>query len=99
MLCPAFSADADFIKAQIKSGEAELFRVGRAFFVTRLEGDELVIVSLAGENLAVASNIIFDAAQKVGCKSIRFHTKRKGLARMLKQFKPKYVETIYRIEV
>lgn len=99
VLNPAFGDDAELIINQIKSGVAELFSVGNAFFVTRLEDDELVIVALAGENLPSAATEIFNAAQKVGCQSIRFHTKRKGLARMLKGFKPNYVETVYRVEV
>lgn len=96
---PAFLADADFIKDQIKSGVAELFKVKRAFFVTRLEEKELVIVALAGENVALASQVIFDAAKRVGCQSIRFHTKRDGLARMLKNYSPEIVETVYRVKV
>ncbi len=99
VLNPAFVDDAELITSQIKSGAVDLLSVGNAFFVTRLEDKELVIVALAGENLAVAASEIFNAAQKVGCQSIRFHTKRKGLARMLKAFQPNYVETVYRIEV
>lgn len=99
VLKPAFVDDAEFIINQIQSGVAELFSVDNAFFVTRLEDTELVIVALAGENLATAATEIFNAAQKIGCQSIRFHTKRKGLARMLKSFKPSYVETVYRVEV
>ena len=99
VLKPAFLDDAGVIKHQINQGVAELFRVDNAFFVTRLEDKELVIVALAGQNLDQAAQEIFTAAQKVGCQSIRFHTKRQGLARMLKQFKPTYVETVYRVEV
>jgi hypothetical protein len=96
VLAPAFLADADVIKNQLSSGVAELFKVHSAFFVTRLENTELVIVALAGENLALAAQVIFDSAKAVGCQSIRIHTKRKGLARMLKKFKPEHVETVYR---
>jgi hypothetical protein len=96
VLLPAFLADADFIKNEISSGAAELFRVNSAFFVTRLESAELVIIAVAGKDLPAAAKIMFNAAKTIGCQSIRFHTKRKALARMLKEFKPEYVETVYR---
>lgn len=99
VLEPAFCDDADFIKNQIISGAAELFKVNSAFFVTRIEEKELVIVALAGRDLTSAAKIIFEAAKSIGCQSIRFHTKRKGLARLLSDLKPKYVETVYKIEV
>lgn len=98
-LKPAFLDDADFIKNQIISGAAELFKVNSAFFVTRIEDNELVIIALAGKDLATAAKLIFSAAKSIGCQSIRFHTKRKGLARLLSAFSPQYVETIYKIEV
>jgi len=56
-------------------------------------------VALAGENLALAAQVIFDSAKAVGCQSIRFHTKRHGLARMIKKFTPEYVETVYRVKI
>jgi hypothetical protein len=99
VLLPAFLADADFIKNELSLGVAELFRVHNAFFVTRLEDTELVIVALAGENLALAAQVIFDSAKAVGCQSVRFHTKRHGLARMIKKFTPEYVETVYRVKI
>jgi hypothetical protein len=99
----AFLDDAAFIKNEIQQGVAELFKVGNAFFVTRIErsnkNKELVIIALAGSGLVASSVHIFNAAKLAGCKSIRFHTKRRGLAKLLTHLKPEYVETVYKINV
>lgn len=93
-------ADCDFITDEINNGVSELWQVndGDAYCVTRIENDELVIVAFGGKGLLDVTDALFSAAQAQKLSSIRFHTKRPALARMVKKYKPSMAEYIYRIK-
>lgn len=92
--------DWPLIVADIEAGRAELFLCpGRTFAVTRVDGDELVIVALSGSDAVP----LFETAIKIAAanrlRQVRFHTQRRGLHRLLAKFGPVEVERIYRVPV
>lgn len=100
--CLAQSAGDDLkdIARLIVTGQAECWRVndGETYLVTRIIQDELVLVCAEGRNLVPVGHYLTAQARRLGLKSIRFHTQRPGLARLLRAFKPVEVERIYRID-
>ena len=92
--------DAEIIGEEIKSGVSELWQVldGDAYCVTRIEPGELVIVAFGGKGLLQVTDAILKAAKSQGLQSIRFHTNRPALARLVKKYKPRHIEHIYRID-
>lgn len=95
-----------YIADEIKNGLGQLWKITHdnlhvSWMATRLEGDELVVTNYQGEDLAKMAVGIVNMTRKAGCKTIRFHTKHKGLARLIKQqgINPELVESIYRIKV
>ena len=99
ILRPALGNDESIIIEQINAGVCELFKCDEVYFITRGEGNELVIVALAGKNLRNVTELIFSTAKKAGFKSIRYHTKRPALAKLFAQYNPREVERVFRIEV
>lgn len=95
------SADRDIIADEIERGISELWRIddGKAYMVTRMETDELVIVAFQGKGLANVAPILVETAKRHGLDSIRFHTKRPALARLLKHWQPEHVEHVYRVHI
>lgn len=91
--------DREIIADEIKQGISELWEIseGKAYCVTRIEEHELVIVCFGGKGLIDAAPTIFEAA-KAHNLSIRFHTNRPALARLLKNYKPRYIQHVYRID-
>ena len=93
-----------FIKRQVKRGDAGLVLFDDLAVVLRIEGSELVVVAAAGRGLLAATRLIFNFAREKGLSTIRFHTRRKGLLRHVKQW-PFYLieqrgdEYIYRMTV
>ena len=93
-----------FIKRQVKRGDAGLARVGKLAVVLRVEGNELVVVAAAGRGLLPATRLIFKFARDNGLSTIRFHPRRKGLHRHVKQWPFHLIEQrgneyIYRMTV
>lgn len=87
ILAEAMGDDADDIRAQVASGEASLLRYeDGSRIVLRLEkatkGNELVIVAGAGAGARDKVASLCDLANGKGW-SVRFHTKRPALGRML----------------
>ncbi len=70
---------------EIQQGIAELWRIngGAAWMITRVEGSELVVCCLAGRDLLPVCAVLYRAASLRGLSSIRFHTGRRGLARLV----------------
>lgn len=97
--------DAADIAADVESGNAEAWRIddGEAYMVNRIErtatGKELVVMVLQGRGLRRIAPQIIEAARSVGCVTIRFHTTRPGMARMLKPFGFEEAERVYRVGV
>lgn len=79
-----FEGDGDFIRWDVVNGFAQCWQVGDCYLITRREGDELVILCLAGKNLTHVAPIIAAAAKNAGCKTMRYHTYRRGLVKILK---------------
>ena len=87
----------------VKSGKAEFFMLGRCYFVTwadhRKQGKELVVGCAEGKGIKAATRELYRLAKLKGFHSVRFHTSRKGLSRLLSEMPFREVETIYRMEL
>lgn len=88
--------DLAAIADDIARGSATLICCEGCFFVLRGEGDELVIVVAEGKNLKAAAPQIVNKAKKDGFKTLRFHTKRPALNRLLSGYGFKEQERVYR---
>lgn len=90
------------IAAEVQAGQAEAWRLnsGMAYMVTRIEeasqGRELVVIAFEGRNLRHLVPGIISQARAVGCRSIRYHTTRRGLERMLRAFGFGEAERVHR---
>lgn len=98
-LRPAFGNDEAFIVADVERGLAHCWEIGHAAMITRREGDELVVVALAGKGLSDIAPDICEAARRAGCKTIRFHTRRPGLYRLLQHVGAELREYVFEIQV
>jgi hypothetical protein len=105
LLKPALPGTSrQFIKRQVKRGDAGLVVRDDLAFVLRIEGRELVVVAAAGRGLLPATDLIFNFARENGLSTIRFHTRRKGLHRHVKKWPFTLIESrgdeyIYRMTV
>lgn len=94
------SDDAKFIKAQVNTQKADLFfSPPDSYFVLRKESEEMVLVAFQGSNIQELCNWIHQHTKNLGLKTIRFHTSRPALQRLVKQFNFQEVERVYRMEV
>lgn len=95
--------DGPLILNDLFMGNAELLRIGNCHFVTRVEeaagGLEMVIMCAQGEDLVAAGQVLADAARNVGCKTMRFHTQRPGMARLLSSFNFHLSEYVYKADL
>lgn len=86
-LIPALGKDADFIRQQCETDQAVIYRFnhhqGDTWVVLRGEDSELVVVAMAGAGLHQVAAKIIESARVSGFASLRCHTKRPGMARML----------------
>lgn len=91
--------DAEEIREGIEAGWLEAYRLfdGRAYMVTRTEGRTLTCCCYRGERVAEAVAWVLERAPRIGVDRIVFHTRRPGLARLLRQFKPALLETVFEI--
>ncbi len=91
----------DLLREQVEQGIAELWHVGgHSWMITRTEHlpgrkPELVVCCYKGQDLNTVTQLIMDAATKQGFGSIRYHTRRKGLNRLVADLGFEYMETIY----
>jgi len=101
-IATAAGPDLPEILAEVEQGQAEAWRIdgGKAYMVTRIEsgtqGHELVVVCFEGRSLRQYAEHIIDKARAAGCGSIRYHTDRPGMGRMLERFGFEVAETVYR---
>lgn len=94
----------EFIGAEVTNGAAEAWRIDHrdgppSWMVTRIEGDELVIVAYEGRELRNAARAIVRHATRDGFASLRFHHVTPALARLVGEFKPETVEIVSRINL
>ena len=94
-----FGNDEAPIAADVKAGAAHCWEIGQAAMITRREGSELVVVCLAGRGLKGIAPAICEAAKRAGCESIRFHTQRPGLYRLLQHVGAELREYVFEIKV
>lgn len=90
------------IKDDIAARRAQLFFTqDDTYLVLRVDAhdSELVIVALTGKNGVAVMETVTHVAKQMGLRSVRFHTARRGLARLVKQFKPELIEKVYRVTV
>jgi len=91
--------------SEIASGDCLLFMfdlpAGEYYAIVRPQGPVLVVCALAGFGSGSQSAIdyLFNMALGGGFDSVRFHTKRSGLHRMLKRYDPREVERVFEIGV
>lgn len=90
--------DLPVILTEIEQGECEAWRVdqGKAYMVTRIEHPELVVVCLEGRGLRQIAPDIIARARRLGLRSIRFHTSRPGMGRVMQAFGFTEAERVYR---
>lgn len=88
------------IKSDIERKIAQLFALpDDTYMVLRIDRNELVCVALVGRNAIEVVETLIELAKTNQCDTVRFHTKRRGVPRLLKQFNPVQGETAYRIPV
>ncbi|MBT3307954.1 MAG: hypothetical protein HOL04_11825 [Gammaproteobacteria bacterium] len=75
------------------------FDQGKALLITWLDGTELVIVAMEGEGVHEISKWVYAAAKKSGCSSVRFHTNRPALQRMVSEYGFTERERVYAMEI
>ena len=96
--------DLPLLMQQVNRGIAQLWEIntdqGRSWMVSRIEkqsvGDELVICCYEGCDLQRIAPIVFDHAKQQGFQSIRFHTRRQGLNRLIKPLGFSVYETVFK---
>lgn len=84
-------SDRRLLKAQFQEGSATGYRIdGNTWVLLRPEPEfqELVIVAMKGRNLRKVLPMIASEARQGGFKSLRAHTSRPGLLRLVKQVLP-----------
>lgn len=96
--------EAAALAEQVKNGVAELWAIDHgsgelSFMITRTNPPELVVCAYQGRALAEVVPHLIEAGRRQGCDTIRFHTMRRGLERLLKSFEPKLSEFVYRIPI
>lgn len=100
-LSGALGPDRDEIAAEVNAGKVELWRIndGKAWLVTCVTRDELIVSCVQGEGLIELGHVLMRLARDNGLRSIRFFTSRPGLARLLRAFSPRPIGTVYCVEV
>ena len=105
-LSSALLDDLIFIKAEVDSGVANLWRIENyGYFVTRLEKfgehQELVLVAFQGKKALELIEHLKSVCKNQGIQSMRFHTghPEKLMSRFIKPTGFKRYETVYRLEL
>ena len=92
ILHDALGPDEKEIAADVDAGIAELFFVGDdTAFVTRIEGEALIVCCYQGRDLRTVAKSIYLAAQRAKLSLIQFHTRRLGMIRLLQEFSPELI--------
>jgi len=100
----ALRGDLVLLKEQVKQGIAQLWEInseiGKSWMISRVEEHndqrELVICCYEGCDLKTVAPIIYKCAECQGFTSIRFHTQRKGLNRLVVDLGFTPYETVYK---
>jgi hypothetical protein len=101
----ACAEDLADIRADVQAGAAAAWRIneGDAWMICRPEvfedRQELVVMVFQGRNLRAVAPDIIALAKGAGYGSIRFHTRRPGMIRMLSAFGFTEAERVYKAEL
>ncbi len=93
--------DMELLRDQVEQGTAELWRVdNHSWMITRIEPipgrkPEMVVCCYKGRDLNKVTQHLMQAALRQGFGSIRYHTRRKGLNRLVSDLGFEFMETIY----
>ena len=88
------------IVEDIERGRAQLFFVTNgSYLVLQKQQTELLILAAAGLDADVLMTLCIQVARVHGLKNVIFHTSKKGLPRLLKEFKPVEIQRTYRIKL
>ena len=100
-LCLCLRDDRDAIVRGVNERGLECYRLwdGDAYMVTRVEEGELTCVCYQGKRLVEACAWMRAQCQRLGLRSMRFHTTRPGLQRLLRKFDFKHAEHVFRSKV
>lgn len=100
-LSDTFGHDHDAIVEGVNQGWLECYRLwdGQAYMVTRVERGVLTCCCYQGARVCEAMRWMRARASALGLHAIVFFTRRRGLARLLREFGPSAEETVYRIAV
>ncbi|HHJ14273.1 MAG TPA: hypothetical protein ENJ79_07830 [Gammaproteobacteria bacterium] len=95
--------EAEFAR-QIEAGIAQLWQVDDGFLIVRIEhaadhAPELVICALQGVAIDRVGPLLIEAGKRAGCGSIRMHTRRRGLGRMVRKFGMVLDEWVYSLRL
>lgn len=85
---------------QVNAGVAQLWLIDdHSWMITRLEQwpdkKELVVCCYKGKYLNAVTQMIMDSAKRQGIDSIRYHTQRPALNRLVSDLGFEYMETIF----
>jgi len=95
----------DLLREQVENGIAELWLIeDHSWMITRTEyfpsrKPELVVCCYKGQDLNTVTKVILDTAIKNGFGSIRYHTRHKGLNRLVQDLGFEFMETIYHKQI
>ena len=97
----AMSGDDGYFEKAINSGQCQAWQFlgSDLWMITRSEGRELVVCCIEGSGLNDAAPQIIRAAVGGRFETIRFHTKRPALGKMLSGFGFEEFERIYKLEL
>lgn len=97
---PVLQGD-NWLMDAVANGSAQAYEADnwQTVVVVRFDGDELVVCCAIGENLKPVLDAMIPKAKAAGIKSVRFHTQRKGLARLLSDYGPTFYEYVYKVEL
>lgn len=92
------------LEQDVAAGLAQVWELdaGSSYAITRLERgglNELVICAYRGRDAEGFLELCLQGARAQGVRSIRFHTRRPGLARLIHRYRPDLAEYVYRVDV
>lgn len=85
----ALGNDAELVRAEFERGAVQGWLTDTAAMLTRVEGQELVLVALEGQGLRHLLPHVIHNARLAGLKTMRAHTKRRGLLRLAQRIEPR----------
>lgn len=88
------------IKADIEANRSQLFLCPNdTYIVLSIDDDALVFVAMAGSNAVEVLRYVMEIARVKGLHKIRFQSARPGMARLIRRFNPRPLQTIFEIQV